>query len=216
MIIVSLMSTAACFAETAGVSVSVDVIRLANEGFLEIPVVSGLSDAALEKEINALLRAALTSEAVLMNTPDSHIEGKLSWAIIEGKLLSAYVTEYVNLGELAAYPRNDVLSVTVNLETGGRVFASDVLIIDEDLRAYIRGGVFKLTNVDAEAEGAAEEFIGEFINNYYPDTLGVNFYMTREGVALYIKNVPHALGDYWVFEAAWRDIRDIVRTEVFE
>ena len=109
----------------------------------------------------------------------------------------------------AAHPWRAVSSLVYDLESGKKLALADVFTAQDELYNLMSDGVF--TTEWMEAEEIRSKFSLEEILRA-KDNLGEWFYLNEDGIGIVI-DMPHAVGDYWEFEASYADISDYLTVD---
>ena len=190
---------------------TIRVVGLADAGFSDDPAVEELLNANLYEFLlwGGFTREAFDAEA---ETPE------IDYAIV-GNYISvrAYDTEYT---PGAAYPVNRLRTIVLNLETGEYAgWPFDYLRMDSEqeidaLQSAFTSGSFVQIHPETPVEGAAEELAEALGDSAWRDGLG--FYLTDDSLGIYLTGLPHAVGDYWVFEAKYSDIEPLLTRKLLD
>ncbi|MDR1262727.1 MAG: hypothetical protein LBK46_04465 [Oscillospiraceae bacterium] len=173
------------------------------ESRIEYVCVEGLEDADTQEMLNAYLRW-FSTDTFLDEDADrawDTVEGKTAYTLLGGRYLSVR-TEYFFSGENIAYPWADIQALVFDLTTGEPdTQLSDYLTVDEELRSAILNGTFMMINPVEASEDFLERFAEDYLDDADPEYYNINFYLTEDGVGLFLRDRIHAEGDYWVIEA---------------
>ncbi|GHU68419.1 hypothetical protein FACS1894184_10350 [Clostridia bacterium] len=178
------------------------------ESKIEYAQVSGLADEEIQAMLNAYLKW-FSVDNYLDEDVDrawDTVEGRTAFAIVGGRYLSVY-TEYLFSGKEMAYPWGDVQARVFDLTIGEPdTQLSDYLTTGPELNAAIADGTFTIFKPDVTEEQGIDflaRFAQDYGVNYEPDYYNTDFYLTEDGLGLFVHDRIHAEGDYWMAEAAY-------------
>ncbi|MDR2656276.1 MAG: hypothetical protein LBB86_00440 [Oscillospiraceae bacterium] len=186
------------------------------ESRIEYVYVEGLDDADVQELLNAYLRW-FSTDTFLDEDVDrawDTVEGKTAYALLGGRYLSVR-TEYFFSGASIAHPWADIQALVFDLTTGEPdTQLSDYLTMGEALRSAILNGTFTMINPVEASEDFLERFAEDYLDNADPEYYNIDFYLTDDGVGLFLRDRIHAEGDYWAIEAPFNKLDGLATTKL--
>ncbi len=183
------------------------------------PQISGLSDADKQNTINRLIEEATMDFIKYFKKDDVTIELSYDVPWKGGRMLSLRYYMYY-YAEGAAHPNNNYTTLNIDLENGKRVRLSDVITVDEDFAKIMRE--FSSYAGPLENSAELEDFLDADLSvqdssafsqadnstNYY----SMFTYFTGNTIGFNLA-VPHAIGDYALFEVNLANIKEYIKND---
>jgi hypothetical protein len=181
------------------------------------PRISGLSDPEMQDTMNQLIRDEAMSFINYFKEGDVTIELSYDVPWKGSRLLSLRYYMYYN-ADGAAHPNNNYTTLNIDLMSGKRVRLSDIVNIDDDYAKTMR----EYSTYTGPLENSAEldEFMADNLSvqdatafshaDYSTDYYGMYTYFTENTIGFNLV-IPHALGDYALYELNLANITDYIK-----
>ena len=179
-------------------------VRTVDFEYLEV---IGLTDTGVAQRLNEELEAFCIRVSSNAEYNDKNITGTVEYAVVGYTYLSVRVNTSV-FADGMAYPNNDFYAGTFDLRTGKIINNISAFVeVGDDLQLTIETGVFKQIYPETIIDYAVEVLADEFDKD-------INFYLTKDGIGLFLTGRSHAEGSYWIFEATYGDINKLLTHEL--
>jgi len=206
VLIIALGITGTCIAANDGNYEIVNETYVEKKIMINYPQIHNLNDDDKQTIINQLLK----NEALAAcNYPETDglavtVNYTISWK--SANLLSIQYRG-VRFFKGGPHPVNEFSTINVDINKGSKIELKDIVVIDEDFAIKAKAGEFKAVDpiIKEKQKFSNEELIWEFSNVGY-------FYFTNDYLGV-STSVPHAAGDYVIFEVKYQDIAENVKTE---
>ena len=182
---------------------------------IEYYEVSGIADTAIQKKLNEGVHSFFTkslagyeklkAEKEIVPT----LELTAEYAIVGNYLsVSSVGTEYSTEW---AYPHNSFVSAVFDMTTGEKdSVLTDYISLSDNLKEAIKNRKFKQIVPDEAPMSFMDTFYNSVIGGNIRSDLNPGFYLTNDSIGIYIDGTEHVTGDYWIFEAKYKDISDLL------
>jgi hypothetical protein len=175
---------------------------------IEYVQVTGWPDFDIQTKLNEELETFFTWPLVDAENPDKNITTTADYAIIGNKYISvrAYDMEYT---QGTAHPVSNLRAMVFDLETGesaGNI--AEFIEVGNYLSEAILDGRFVQIYPDEPIDGADETLMNSISD------ISNNFYLTENGMVLFVTDMPQATGGYWVFEAPYESIQSLLNEKL--
>ena len=169
------------------------------------PIISGLDNAAVEADLNKNIHAIAFRDYDEKEIGDYELNVTSDYSIIGGRIICCIFYEQYG-HKLAAHPSRGIDYLAYDMKTGKALALSDIFTAQDKLYDLIIGEVFASVGFDVDWDELAD-FIGpEYLEAYLKqDYVDSQFYLRENALGIVI-SVPHAVGDYWDFEADYTDL----------
>jgi hypothetical protein len=173
--------------------------------------VSGLSDNKIEDRINKTLYEIAWMPDITPTEKQLYYHMECEYSIFALRYLSArFYLDYYSY--TAPHPWTYMYCITIDLATGAEIELIDVMAVDGRLYTLLVNMAYDIsddsgTKIVAEDFGVIDE--NELLDLYLQIKDNGYFSLSDTSVLL-IVNVPHAIGDYWVFAFNYDSVRELL------
>lgn len=177
-------------------------------GYIEV---AGLSDSVQER-LNQNIRDFYLWQWTYGQEEESdkaEYYGLATYSFVGGRLIS--VQRYLSItADGAAYPVNEASAQTFDVTTGDPVGALNAEpFTEEDINK------FELTLPSDDVPDELAKKARQKLREYLLGTDEIyNYFLTDTNVAIYIANDVHAEGDYFIFEAEYAEVGDVLAVTI--
>ncbi len=183
------------------------------------PQISGFSDTDKQNTINQLIEEETLDFIKYFKEDDVTIELSYDVPWKGARMLSLRYYMYY-YAEGAAHPNNNYTTLNIDLVNGRRVRLSDVITVDDDFAKTMRE--FSVYAGPLENSPELEEFLEANLSvqdssafsqaDYSMDYYSMYTYFTEKTIGFNLA-VPHAIGDYALYEVNLANIKDYIKND---
>jgi hypothetical protein len=184
------------------------------------PQVNGLLDTDLQNKINKVIQEDTMQFIDFFKQGDVTIELSYDVPWKGSRMLSLrYYMYYYSDG--AAHPNNNYMTLNIDLINGKRVRLSDIVTIDDNFAKTMRE--YSTYTGPLESSAEIEEFMSDNLSvqdatafshaDYSTDYYGMYTYFTENTIGFNLA-VPHAIGDYALYEVNLANIKDYIKKDL--
>ncbi|MDR1150429.1 MAG: hypothetical protein LBJ93_02255 [Clostridiales bacterium] len=191
---------------------SVDVKRYTfeeDESKSEYIKLEGLDDVSKQKNINDdIEELCLWWTKKSNNSNNENVISEVKYWVVKDKFLSVINEEEREFG--GAHPYKLCKTRVYDLTTGEKAGKlSDFVNLSDEFKKTLATKTFKKVYPEGEIENQNDTLLENFKDDFD------SFYLTKDGLGLVIDGMIHALGDYWRFEAEYKDIKPFLKQNLF-
>lgn len=176
------------------------------------PIISEIKDEVKEEEINNIIKAVAFDEYNAFGEDNEGLSLEIDYTIgLQNESIFSVLYEGYAYLEGAAYPRNIIDTVNIDIEESRDIILNEIIKIDEDFANKILQ--YELSEEDKnEVSMAALEYLqmstSDSLMNYLNSDDAI-FYLSQDSITISFE-VVHAVGDHFELELNYDEISDSI------